>query len=334
MKPHKIALVLGSVVGLATAVPAQANDTIRILCPNWSGFAPIFVAQDLGYFKKLGIKVDIKFDDDIADQRAAMARGDIEMDLHTVGEYQGRPRSPTMPGIIIGTIDQSVGGDGVIAAGDITSVAQLQGKIVASEPNIPGRLLLQLELKKVGLSFNNLKLRVISSADSVAVFADSSVAAVVSYQPYLSQVLKVDAARHPHELVSSAQFPGYITDVMIVRDADLMANPEKYRKFLIGIYQAVAFFEAHPNQFIKLAAPAFGLSPQDFRDTIYGSLTYTDLAESQALIGTPIHEGKLYGVFRTVMQLNLENGAADHLLSAKHSIDPGIITGITAKDLE
>ena len=46
-----------------------------------------------------------------------MARGDVEVQMRSVGEYQGRPRDKTTPGIIIGTIDESVGGDGVITDG-------------------------------------------------------------------------------------------------------------------------------------------------------------------------------------------------------------------------
>ena len=37
--------------------------------------------------------------------------------MRTVGEHQGRPRDETTPGIIIGIIDESLGGDGVIADG-------------------------------------------------------------------------------------------------------------------------------------------------------------------------------------------------------------------------
>jgi NitT/TauT family transport system substrate-binding protein len=44
-----------------------------------------------------------------------------------------------------------------------------------------------------------------------------------------------------HKLISSAQFPGYITDVMIVRNADLKADPVKHKKFMTGVYQAAAF---------------------------------------------------------------------------------------------
>ena len=108
------ALALGSLLTLTVGSAARAadasNDTIRILCPTWSGYAPIFVADDLGYFKQLGIKVELKFDDDRSDVLAAMARKDIEMQLRTVGEYQGRPRDPSTPGVIIGTIDESLVG--------------------------------------------------------------------------------------------------------------------------------------------------------------------------------------------------------------------------------
>jgi NitT/TauT family transport system substrate-binding protein len=318
---------------LATA-PAVADNTIRILCPTWSGYAPIFVAEDLGYFKAMGIKVDIKFDDERADVMAAMARGDIEMDLRTVGEYQGRPRDENTPGIIIGTIDESLGGDGVIAAGDIKSVADLKGKIVASELNIPGRLLLQLDLKKAGLTLKDVKLKEIATADTIAVFADPSVSAVVSYEPYMSQALKVDAARHPSEIVSSAQYPGYITDVIIVRADDLKANPQKYREFLEGIYKAVAYYNTDPAGFIKVAAPHYDLSPADFKASIDGTLTYTSLTDTQGMIGAPGKPGTLYNVFDTLMSLNLENGAAGHKLDAAKSIDSTVVSSLSASDLK
>ena len=117
--------------GLLAAGPAQAADTIRVLSPTWPGFAPVLVASDLGYFKEMGLTVDMKFEDDRANVMAAMARGDIEVDMRTVGEHQGRPRDASTPGIIIGTIDKSLGGDGVIADGSITSVADLKGKTIA-----------------------------------------------------------------------------------------------------------------------------------------------------------------------------------------------------------
>ncbi len=319
---------------LFSAVQARAADTIRILSPTWSGYAPVFVASDLGYFKALDLAVDLKFDDERADVMAAMDRGDIEMDMRTVGEYQGRPRTDTTPGVLIGTIDESLGGDGVIADGSVKSVADLKGKTVASELNIPARLLLQLELKKAGLTLKDLNLKEIATGDTVAVFADSSITAVATYQPYLSQALKTDTARKPLEIVSSEKYPGYITDVFIVRQDDLKAHPDKYKHFLIGVYKAIEYFKTNEADFIKLAAPHFKLSPEDFKASIEGSLVYTDLAESQKLMGSATTAGTLPGIFDTVMQLNLENGAADTKLSADKAFDAAVIKGLAEKDLK
>ncbi len=121
-------LTASAVFALFLAAPAWADDAIRILCPTWPGYAPVFVANDLGYFKDLGITVTINFDDTRADVLAAMARGDIEIDMRTVGEHQGAPRDASTPGVIIGTIDESLGGDGVIVDDTIKTVADMKGE--------------------------------------------------------------------------------------------------------------------------------------------------------------------------------------------------------------
>jgi NitT/TauT family transport system substrate-binding protein len=173
-------LTLAAISAVALPLVAQADDTIRILSPTWPGFAPVLVADDLGYFKEEGITIDMKFEDDRSNVMAAYARGDIEVDMRTVGEHQGRPRAADTPGIIIGTIDESLGGDGVIVDDTIQSVADMKGKTVAVEPNIPARLLLQLELKKAGLSLTDIDIRDIATADTVAVFADPAVPVVAT----------------------------------------------------------------------------------------------------------------------------------------------------------
>jgi NitT/TauT family transport system substrate-binding protein len=318
----------------ALSAGAHADNRIRILSPNWSGYAPVFVAEDLGYFKQLGIDVSLKFEDERPNVMAAMAHGDIEMDMRTVGEYQGRPRADDTPGVIIGTIDESLGGDGVVSDGSIKSVADLKGKTIASEPNIPARLLLQMELKKKGLTLSDLKLKEISTADSVAVFSDKSIAAVATYQPFLSQAVSVNAARSPRLLVSSREHPGVIVDVLIVRQDDLKANPDKYRKFLIGIFKAINYYKTNPDQFVKIAAPHYKLSADEFKQTIVGSLEYTDFARTSAYFGTKAKAGPAFGVFDQVMSLNLENGAADHRLTANKEIDADALRSISASDLK
>lgn len=322
-------------IALAAAGSALGADRIRMLAPTWLGFAPVHVANDLGYFKALGLEVEYKFEDDRANVMAAYARKDIEVDMRTVGEHQGRPRDPSTPGVIIATIDQSVGGDGVIADEKVKSVADLKGKTIAAEPNIPARLLLQLELKKAKLTLADLKIKEIASADTAAVFADGSIAAVATYEPFMSQAVKASTRKGARVLISSAQpdYRGIITDIVTVRQDDLAANPGKYVRFLKGIYKAIEFSKANPDKYAELAAPHFGLSKDEVKEVLQGSLAYTPLTEAAEYLGKPGQRGKLHGIFDTVMGLNLENGAADVKLDAGQQIDNTIIAKVVAEGL-
>ncbi len=188
--------------------------------------------------------------------------------------------------------------------------------------------MLQLELKKAGMTLKDLDLKEIATADTVAVFADKSVPVVATYEPFMSQAVKNLPDRHPRIMISSKDYPGIIIDVIVARNDDLKANPEKYKKFLTGVYKAVEYYKTNPADFIKLAAPHFNLSEADVKDILDTSLVYTDYKETSDYIGAPGKPGKLYDIFNTVMELNLENGAAETKLDPNQQIDPSVIPGL------
>jgi NitT/TauT family transport system substrate-binding protein len=272
--------------------------------------------------------VEFAFEDDRANVMAAMARGDIDIDMRTVGEHQGRPRTDETPGVIIGTIDLSLGGDGVVADGAIGSVADLKGRIVAVEPNIPARLLLQMELEKAGMTLADVELREIATADTIAVFADETVAAVATYEPFLSQAITALPQRSPKVLVSSKDTPDLIVDVITARDDALAENPEKFAKFLRGVYRAVDFWKKDPAKFAELAAPHYGLTAAEVTEIIDTSLAYTSYEEAVAFLGDGTAPGRLHAVFDQVMALNLAFGAADVKLDAAREIDASVLKGL------
>jgi NitT/TauT family transport system substrate-binding protein len=320
---------------IAATQSAHAEDkAIRVICNNWSGFAPVFVANDLGYFKKLGLTVSVKFDDEQADALAGIAHGDIEVDMRTVDDYQRRPRGPSTPGVMIGTIDESNGGDGVVADGSIKSVSDLKGKVVAMETDIPAYLLLQLELNKAGLSYKDMTVKQTAGSDALSVFSDSSVAAIGTFQPFMNKAVTLDAKRGAHILVSSASYPGTIVDAIIVNQSKLKADPAAYKNFLIGVYKAIDYYKAKPADFIHLAAPHFNLSDKEFQASIDGSLSYTSLDTAKHYFGAAQQPGSIYKTFDTLMQLNLANGASDHTLSAANSFDSSALQSITSSDLK
>ena len=315
---------------IAASGAAFSEDTIHMLAPTWLGFAPVHVANDLGCFKEEGLAVDYKFEDDRSNVMAAYARGDIDVDMRTVGEHQGRPRDASTPGVIIGTIDESVGGDGVITDETIKSVADLRGKTVAAEPNIPARLLMQMELKKAGMTLADVKIKDIATADTAAIFADNSISAIATYEPFMSQAVKASGRPGARVFFSSKDYRGIIIDVITARQEDLAANPKKYSSFLKCVYKAVDYSKTEPAKYAELAAAHYGLTAAEVTDILTTSLAYTTLDDAKAYLGKPSGKGTLHDIFDTVMQLNLENGAADNKLDASQQIDNAVINTISA----
>jgi NitT/TauT family transport system substrate-binding protein len=58
------------------------------------------------------------------------------------------------------------------------------------------------------------------------------------------------------------------------------------------------------------------------------NLEYTSYEQAVEFMGVDGNPGKLHGIFDEVMQLNLENGAADTKLDANQQIDNSIVTGL------
>ena len=286
------------------------------------------LANELGYFEEEGITVEEILDDDMPNAVAAMERGDIDCYLRTVGEYQGLGRRKESQGIIIGTIDVSTGGDGWAADESIASVCDLEGRTIAVEPNLPARLILQEALRReCDLSIRDTNLTDIAAADAIGVFASPDVAAVGTYEPVLSSVVSTFADRGAHILVSSADYEDLILDIIMAHTGELEANPDKYVKFLRGVYRAIDYFNENPDEAIPIIASHFSITPDEFRETLE-NFRYTPYEEAVELMGTADEEGRIYDIFRTTMELNLDFGSSDVELLPEDHITTEIITQV------
>ena len=290
--PALAAALFIATTSMATAV--RADDRIRCIFPFWFGFAPVFVAENAGYFADEGIEVTTAFDNDRANVLPALANGSIECTMRTIGEFMSRPRKPDTTGKVIGTIDISIGADGVVAGPETKSVADLVGKTLAGEINHPGTTLVQYALSDIGHSINDINLQLIATDDSAAVFEDVNVAAVATWEPMMSSIVNNTSREGSHILLSSADYEGLITDVIIVRSDDYEANPKKYAGFLRAIYRAIDMYESDPDKFIGMSAPAFSVPAEDMKNDLAG-VKYTTYEESVAYFAVRFRRWQIEG---------------------------------------
>ena len=322
LAPVAFVVATGGLVG-----SAQAEDTINCIFPFWFGFAPVFVAQEEGYFESEGLEVTTAFDNDRANVLPAMANGSIDCTMRTIGESMARPRQSDTTGTVIGTIDISVGADGVVAAGDIQTVDDLIGKTMAGEINHPGTTLVQHALSQIGKSINDVDIQLIATDDSAAVFEDPNVSAVATWEPMMGSIVRGTSRDGAHLLLTSADYEGLITDIILVRTEDLKENPEKYAKFLRGIYRAIDLYSSDPDKFIAISAPTFDVPDAEMKEALAG-IKYTSYEDSVAYLPSAAGDGQLKEVFDAFNDINVVLELQDAPLDYQPYVDGSVLDGL------
>jgi NitT/TauT family transport system substrate-binding protein len=324
-RPKSLAMALATAIAVSPGT-VFAAETINCVFPFWFGFAPVFVAQEKGYFADEDLEVTTAFDNDRANVLPAMDTGSIDCTMRTIGEDMSRPRTADTTGTVIGTIDISVGADGVVAGPDINSVEDLIGKTFAGEINHPGTVLVQHALAQMGKSINDVNMKLIATDDSAAVFEDPSVAAVATWEPMMSSIVKGTSREGSKILISSADYEGLITDVIIVRSENFNENPAKYAAFLRGIYRAVDLYNSDPAEFVAISAPFFSVPEEEMTEALTG-VKYTSYEDAVAYMPGD-GNGKLREVFDAFNGINLSLDLQDAALDYAPYVDSSLLAGL------
>ena len=128
-------------------------------------------------------------------------------------------------------------------------------------------------------------------------------------------------------MLSSADYEGLITDVILVRTDDLQANPEKYAEFLSGIFRAIDLYIADPDKFIAISAPFFDTPPAETKEALAG-VKYTFYEESVAYLPSADGDGKLKQVFDDFNGINVALDLQDAPLEYQTYVDGSVLDGL------
>src|SRR6476620_11326169 len=124
------ALLVG--LALMPTLPARVAiaDTVKIGHSTWVGYGPLYIARDKGMFKKNGVDVDLVLIEDPKERFPTLMADKIQMIASTVDTALLYMKKPDDFQYVV-AIDDSNGGDGIVAIKDIKSIADLKGKKVA-----------------------------------------------------------------------------------------------------------------------------------------------------------------------------------------------------------
>lgn len=91
-------------------------------------------------------------------------------------------------------MDQSYGGDGIIASGEIQSVKDLEGKTVGLDKASTSYFFFLAVLNKYGVDESKIEIQEMTSGDAGAAFVAGKLDAAVTWEPWLTQASQREGA--------------------------------------------------------------------------------------------------------------------------------------------
>lgn len=274
---HKILIALCLAL---TATCAFAADTpVTVAHATWVGYGPLHIAKELGYFKEQGLDVNLAIIEDESQYAAALASGNIDglgnvIDREVIHFAKGTPET------VIFAMDESTGGDGVVAAGGIKAVADLKGRTVALDKSSTSYFFFLSILEKNGVKEDEVNIQEMGASDAGAAFVAGKVDAAVTWEPWLTNAGQREGG---HVLISSREMPGTIVDVFVMNDNFIAKHPEAPAKMARAWFKAIEWYTANPAKGDEIMAKAFGLSAAEVADMAKG-VTFKGAAENLAFV--------------------------------------------------
>lgn len=280
-----LALALsGCAGGGADAGPASEegdSEAITMGTQPWLGYGQWYVADDQGFFGDRGVDVELSsFNDDASVNAALVSK---KLDMANVGAQAALQFiEEGLDVSIVLLLDSATDADAILSAdGAVSSVSDLKGKHVAFERGATSEILLAEALSEAGLDFDDVE-AVEASADQVApMLLAGQVDAGVTYEPYISEA--VSAGKGVETIATAGEFPGLITDVLVVRNEVLEERPEDVTEVLGAWDDAVAFYGENTDEARAIIAQGVGSSADDL-ETAFDGVHYYTVDENRELL--------------------------------------------------
>lgn len=240
-----MAVVAASVV---SAGAAMATEKVTVLL-DWfvnPDHAPLFVAQEKGYFAERGLEVELIAPSNPNDPPKLVAAGKADIAVsyqhqHQMQVDQGLPlvRIATMVATPLNSLV-------VLKDGPIQSIADLKGKTIGYSVGGFETVLLKVMLEKEGLQLSDVKLVNVNFSLSPSLFTGQVDAVIGAFRNF--ELNQMDIEHRPGRafFVEEHGIPAY--DELILVANRRTVNEPKLRKFVDAMEAGVQYLVNHPEE--------------------------------------------------------------------------------------
>ncbi|MFC1598142.1 ABC transporter substrate-binding protein [Patescibacteria group bacterium] len=302
---------------------AVEMDNFRFVTTTWVGNGPIYLALEKGFFTDQGLNVELSIIEDIAQRKNALAKGDVDA-IGDLVDILVLERDEDVPAVAVLWLDQSRGADGIVVSEDIQSFDDLRGKKVGAQLNFVGESFLLYLLQKNGIPLDEVEIVDMETGAAGAAFVAGKIDAAATWEPWLS---KAKDRKGGHVLVSSADEPEVIVDILSVREDFLAENPEVIEKFARAWFESVKYWEENPEEANAIMAKAYNMDVAEFEEIISG-VEWPSLEKNVEYFGTPEKPGRILDVADIFIGVFQETGAITEAPDMTKAVDSSILINL------
>ena len=289
------AMFAGMLVPTLTACTQPVRLPLTVGSNAWVGYDPLALARDQHLFDTQRIKV-VGLSSSSETLRY-LRNGLLDAGALTLDEAL-RLNDEGFDVRVVALLDASTGADVVMGDPSVRQLADLKGRAVAVESTTVGALMLRRLLKAGGMTTGDIQAVHLEATQHLDALRAGRVIASVSYEPIASVLREAGYGK----LFDSADMPGDIVDVLVVRNLVLKERPDDVAALVAGWNRGLQAFLQEPEEVARIMGPASDLSPQDYLKVL-GQLHFIDPQESlRELSGSPPRLAQSSGPLSTTLQ--------------------------------
>jgi NitT/TauT family transport system substrate-binding protein len=298
IRKHLAGIVAALLMTTVSSHLAQA-EPLRVAYVVWVGFGPLFLAQEKGFFADE--RVEVHMINTEGGHWEAVLDGQVDA-LGTSINSMPMHYLPDQEPVCVLALEDSLGGDGILATKDIQTIADLKGRTVAFQKLTVRQFYLNVLLKQAGLSEADIEPVHLDGRDAGEAFMLQEVDAAVTYEPWLTQGKTTE---HGHLLADSSEKPGLIVGCLATPAAVFKDRKADFRALARAWARAVDYVEAYPDEANEIMARHVGGwldDPAVFAETLKGVRLY-DEQRNREYFGTPERTGQIYDTVQKIIDV-------------------------------
>lgn len=263
---------------------------IAIGVDNWIGYVPLCSRAMKSEMRKRGFTLECRDDKaDYAVRMEALKKGEIQFAVATVDAYLLNGAAKSFPGAIVAVIDESKGGDALVAWKDqLSRLEDLKtaptGTSIAFTPGSPSEHLLKALAAHFDIPYLKQKtgpwrLETKGSSDALVKLQKKSAAAAVLWEPDVSKALATPGVV---KLLGTEDTRRLIVDVLLVGREFSLKQPQVVSDLLTAYFQVLQSYADKRELLLADAKAATSMNDEQTAAVLKG-VRWATLAENAEL---------------------------------------------------